>query len=170
VSVQGGSTITLPSFGTPGGDAASGPGRSSAGDHKRSGITVVATSRSGGVFNYYGLLKGDNYSIYIETSLGTAVMQYSDPASATHPSRELLTEPEPIRKDLPDGLRPTHVVITCVLDRSGVLKDLKLLEPGAAETTSKILSALPNWKFRPAFRGNEPVEVNVIIGFGIDTR
>jgi len=39
-----------------------------------------------------------------------------------------------------------------------------------AETTSKILAALPSWKFRPAMRGNEPVEVNAIIGFGIDTR
>lgn len=170
VSVQGGNTITLPSFGSAGNAPAGGPGRSSTDGHKRSGVTVIATSRSGGVFNYYGMLKGENYSIYIETSLGTAVMQYSDPASVTRPSRELLSEPEPLRKDLPIGLRPTRVVIACVLDRSGELKDLKLLEPGAAETTSKILAALPSWKFRPAFRGNEPVEVTAIIGFGIDTR
>jgi len=170
VSVQGGNTITLPSFGTPNGDAVSGPGRSSADAHKRSGVTVVATSRSGGVLPYYGLLKGDNYSIYIETSLGTAVMQYSDPASAAHPSSLELTEPEPIRKELPDGLRSTHVVFTCILDRTGVLRDLRVLEPGASEATSKILAALPNWKFRPAFRGSEPVEVTAIIGFGIDTR
>jgi hypothetical protein len=170
VSVQGGSTITLPSFGSPSGDAASGPGRSSANDHKRSGVTVVATSRSGGVFACYGCLKGDNYSIYIETSLGRAVMQYADSASVAHPSKEPLTEPEPIRKDLPDGLRPTQLKIACILDRSGVLKDLKVLEPGEAETTSKILAALPNWKFQPAMRGNEPVEVNAILGFGTDTR
>ncbi len=172
VSVQGGTTsITLPSFGSPGGDAPSnGPGHSSVNDHKRSGITVVATSRSGGVFSYYGLLKGDNYSIYIETSLGTAVMQYSDPSSATHPTQEALSEPEPLRKDLPEGLRPTRVIIACTIDRSGAFKDLKVLDPGAAETTSKILVALHSWKFRPAFRGSEPVEVNVILGFGIDTR
>jgi hypothetical protein len=171
VSVQGGTTtVTLPSFGSPGGDAPStGPGRSSVNDHKRSGVTVVATSRSGGVLPYYGRLPGDNYSIYIETSLGTAVMQYSDPSSATHPSREALSEPEPLRKDLPDGLRPTRVAFTCILDRTGVLKDLRVLEPGAAESTSRILAALPNWKFRPAFRGDEPVEVTAIIGFGIDT-
>jgi hypothetical protein len=122
------------------------------------------------VFGYYDVLKGDrNYSIYIETSLGTAVMQYADAASAAHPSSEKLTEPEAMRKDLPDGLRPTRVVIACILDRSGDLKDLKVLEPGAAATTSKILVALHSWKFRPAFRGNEPVEVNAILGFGIDT-
>jgi hypothetical protein len=173
VSVQGGTTtVNLPSFGVPGGDAPStGPGRSSTSAHKGSGITIEATPRSGGVFGYYDVLKGDrNYSIYIETSLGTAVMQYADATSATHPSSEALSAPEPMRKDLPEGLRPTRVVIACILDRSGDLKDLKVLEPGAAETTSKILVALHSWKFRPAFRGNEPVEVNAILGFGIDTR
>jgi hypothetical protein len=172
VSVEGGTTtVNLPSFGSPGGDApAAGPGHSSVNDHKRSGVTVIATSRSGGVLPYYDRLKGDNYSIYIETSLGTAVIQYSDPSSATHPSREALSEPEPLRKDLPDGLRPTHVVIACILDRTGVLKDLRVLEPGAPESTSKILAALSKWKFRPAFRGDEPIEVTAIIGFGIDTR
>ena len=169
VSVQGGSTITLPSFGTASGDSTSGPGRSST-DHKRSGVTVVATSRSGGVFNRYGQLKGDNYSIYIETSLGIAVMQYADAEAASHLHAADLTEPEPLRKDLPDGIRPTHLVIACILDRSGVLKDLKVLENGAPEATVKILAALSNWKFRPAFRGNDPVEVNVILGFGVDTR
>jgi len=173
ISVEGGTTtVTLPSFGSPGGDAPStGPGRSSADAHKRRGITIEATPRSGGVFAYYDVLKGDrNYSIYIETSLGTAVMQYADAASAAHPSSEKLTEPEAMRKDLPDGLRPTRVVIACILDRSGDLKDLKVLEPGAAATTSKILVALHSWKFRPAFRGDEPVEVNAILGFGVDTR
>jgi hypothetical protein len=116
------------------------------------------------------MLKGTNYSIYIETSLGRAVMQYADSGSVAHPAGVPLTEPEPIRKDLPDGLRPTRVVITCILDRSGDMRDLKVLEPGASETTSKILAALTNWKFRPAFRGSQPVEVNAIIGFGIDTR
>src|SRR5208282_4477882 len=148
-----------------------GPGHSSPNAHNASGVTIEATARSGGVFGYYGVLKGDrNYSIYIETSLGTAVMQYSDPASATHPSSEALAAPEPMRKDLPEGLRSTRVVFVCTIDRSGELKDLKVLEPGAAETTSKILVALRNWKFRPAFRGDDPVEVTAIIGFGVDTR
>ena len=173
VSVEGGTTtINLPSFGAPGGDSpSSGPGRSSANAHKGSGVTIEATPRSGGVFAYYGVLKGDrNYSIYIETAIGTAVMQYADAASAAHPSKEALSAPEPMRKDLPAGLRPTRVIIACILDRTGELKDLKVLEPGAAETTSKILVALRGWKFRPAFRGNDPVEVNAILGFGVDTR
>lgn len=173
VSVEGGTTtINLPSFGAPGGDSPSGgPGRSSANAHKGSGITIEATPRSGGVFAYYGVLKGDrNYSIYIETAIGTAVMQYADAASAAHPSSQALSAPEPMRKELPTGLRPTRVIIACILDRNGELKGLKVLEPGAAETTSKILVALRGWKFRPAFRGNDPVEVNAILGFGVDTR
>jgi hypothetical protein len=171
VSVQGGNTITLPSFGSPNGEPSSGPARSSVRDHKRSGVTVVATSRSGGVFNRYGELKGDRvYSIYIDTSLGTAVMQFSDPDSAAHTYAEDLTAPEPIRKEIPEGIRSTRVVFACILSRSGEIRDLKVLEPGASEATSRLLVALPNWKFRPAFRGNEPVEVNVILGFGVDTR
>jgi len=172
VSVQGGTTtVNLPSFGAPSGDAATGAGRSSLSAHKGSGVTIEATPRSGGVFAYYDVLKGDrNYSIYIETSLGTAVMQYADAASAAHPSSINLSAPEPMRKELPAGLRSTRVVIACIVDRAGDVKDLKVLEPGAAETTSKILVALHSWKFRPAFRGEEPVEVNAILGFGVDTR
>ncbi|HTR25007.1 MAG TPA: hypothetical protein VMI10_13585 [Terriglobales bacterium] len=174
VSVEGGTTsVTLPSFGPPGGDAPStGPGRSSTASHRGFEATVEAGSRSGGVFGtgYYGFLKGKNYSIYIETSIGTAVMQYSDPASAAHPTGESLSAPEPMRKELPAGLRPTRVILACTLDRSGVLKNVRVLEPGATETTSKILVALPGWKFRPAFRGNEAVEVTAILGFGVDTR
>jgi hypothetical protein len=35
--------------------------------------------------------------------------------------------------------------------------------------TAKIMAALPSWKFRPATRGAQPVEVNAILGFNIDT-
>jgi len=174
VSVQGGSTqvINLPSFGAPGGDAPStGPGHSSVKTQRSPGYSIEATPSSGGGLGCYGCLKGNlTATIYFETSLGTAIMEYSDPASAAHPSSEKLSEPEAIRKDLPKGLRPTRVMISCIVDRSGDLKDLKVLEPGAAETTSKLLVALHSWKFRPAFRGNEPVEVTAILGFGIDTR
>jgi hypothetical protein len=171
VSVQGGTTtITLPSFGAPGGDASPGPGHSSIRTQGGPSYTVKATSSSGGVFGRYGQLKGDNYSSYIDTSLGIAVMQYADASSAAHPYSGDLIEPKPIRIDLPPGLRSTRVVFACILDRSGNLRDIKVLEPGAAETTSKILAALHSWKFRPAYRGNEPVEVNAFLGFGIDTR
>jgi hypothetical protein len=173
VAVSGGSSniITLPSFGS-GGNQPSFPGRSSAGN-KREGpdITIVASSRSGGAFNFYGALKGDKvYSIYIPTTLGIAVMQFSDPTSAEHPYAEDLAAPQPMRADLPANLKRSRLVIACILDRSGLIRNPRVLESEAREMTSSVLAALANWKFRPAFRGDEPVEVNAILGFGIDTR
>jgi hypothetical protein len=172
VSVHGGSNIvTLPSFGSNGGPQAL-PGRSGAnGDKHGPGLTVVATSRSGGAFNFYGVLKGDRvYTVYIETALGTAVMQYADPASASHPYAEDLQAPEPLRADLPPNLSRSRLVIACLLDRSGILRNLQVLESGAGDLSAKVLGALANWKFRPVLRGDQPVEVNAILGFNIDTR
>ena len=62
----------------------------------------MGTSRSGGALNLYGKLKGEKvYTIYIDTWLGTAVMEYADPASAAHPYAEDLVAPEPMRAELP---------------------------------------------------------------------
>ena len=137
---------------------------------KGPGITVVATSRSGGAFNFYGLLKGDNYTIYIPTSLGNAVLQYSDPTSARKAYSQELSAPETLRADLPQGLPRNRMVVACILDRSGQLRQVQILEAGPTEMNSKILAALANWKFRPAQRGNTPIEVHAILGFNVDTR
>lgn len=178
VAVSGGSNniVTLGSFGADG-SAPSPPDRSSAGG-KRKGldVTVVATSRSGGAFNFYGTLKGDKvYTIYIDSgALGPAVMQYSDPTSENHVYGQELTPPEPIRVDvkgeISSNFKRSRLVIACILDRSGELRGTRVLEPGSAAMTSKVLASLPTWKFRPAFRGDQPVEVNAILGFNIDTR
>jgi len=172
VSVHGGSDIiTLPSFAADA-SAASTPGRSSK-IKEREGpdITVVGTSRSGGAFNFYGTLKGDKvYTIYIDTALGTAVMEYADPASATHPYAGDLTAPQALRADVPPNLKKSRLVIACVLDRSGQLRNPKVLEHGSSEMTAKVLTALNSWKFRPVLRGEQPIEVNAILGFDIDTR
>lgn len=177
VSVSGGSNniVTLGSFSSDG-SKPDPPERSSAvGSHSGLGVTVVATSRSGGAFNFYGALKGDKvYTIYLETGLGPAVMQFADPTSEHHTYGQELASPEPMRVDvrgeLPASFKRTRLVIACTLDRSGSLRGTQVLEPGSAEMTSKVLASLPNWKFRPAFRGDEPVEVNAILGFNIDTR
>jgi len=172
VSVKGGSSniVTLPSFGS-GAKPTTTPGRSNTtpGNHGPD-ITIVASSRSGGAFNFYGALKGDKvYTIYITTSLGTAVMQFADPTSAGHGYAEDLTAPQAMRSDLPPGLPKSRLVIACVLDRTGLLRRAQVLEPATAVMTSKVLTALNSWKFRPVLRGNEPIEVNAILGFNIDT-
>jgi hypothetical protein len=170
VAVKGGSNnvVTLPSFNdlSPPGAA----GRANADNRKGPDITIVATSRSGGAFNFYGAQKGDRvYTIYIPTAVGTVVMQYDDPESALHPYAEDLVAPQVMRADLPAGLPKARLVVACVLDRSGLLRRPQVLEPAAAVMTSKVLAALSNWKFKPVLRGNEPVEVNAILGFNIDT-
>ena len=172
VSVHGGKNIiTLPSFGADGGGSASIPGRSAAPKpHEGPAITIVGSSRSGGALNFYGKLKGDKvYTIYIDTALGTAVMEYADPASASHPYAEDLIAPQPMRADLPAHLRPSRLVIACVIDRAGMIKNPQVLEAGGTELTAKVMAALPSWKFRPVFRGDQPIAVNAILGFAIDT-
>jgi TonB family protein len=61
------------------------------------------------------------------------------------------------------------MVIACTLDASGNLKNVRVLEAGPAPMTAKVLAALHSWKFQPAMRGDQPVEVTAILGFGIDT-
>ena len=170
VSIRGGTNVVvLPSFGSAS-DPPAQPGRSSVGTtEKGPEITIVASSRSGGAFNFYGLLKGDKvYTIYINTTIGTAVMQYADPTSESHPYADDLGRPDVVRADLPAGLQRSRLVIACVLDRTGALKNMQVLEAGPALMTSKVLASLPHWKFRPAQRGTKPVEVNAIIGFNIN--
>jgi hypothetical protein len=173
VEVKGGSNniVSLPSFGgDPSGPTALGRSAKNK-DRQGPGITVVASARAGGAFNFYNYFKGDKvYTIYPETSLGTAVMQYADAASAAHPYAEDLSAPEPLRTDLPEGLPRARLVIACILDRSGQVKNIHVLEPGPAAMTAKVIAALSNWKFRPALHGDQPIEVNAILGFNIDTK
>jgi hypothetical protein len=170
--VQGGSTITLPSFGSNENEPLT-PSRSGAGAGRGDlDITVEGTPRSGGGFNFYGLLRGDKvYTKYLPTVNGTVVMQFADASSAAHLYGTELTSPQPLRTDLPaNGQRHSRIVIACVLDRSGSLKNLQVLKSDPGAGTARILAALSSWKFTPAQRGSEPVEVNVILGFNIDTR
>jgi TonB family protein len=61
------------------------------------------------------------------------------------------------------------MVVTCTLDASGNVRNLKVLEPGPATVTAKVISALHTWKFQPAMKNNQPIDVTAILGFGIDT-
>jgi TonB family protein len=169
VSVEGGTTsVTLPSFGSDssGGDPSS-PGRSSTKQRQALGVTIVATATSGGAFEpYKTLLHGEKYTTYFDTALGTVVAEFADGGSAT---RGTISAPQGIRTDLPDGLPHVRMVVSCTLDASGNLRNLRVLEPGTADMTAKIMAALRSWKFQPAMRGDQPVEVRAILGFGIDT-
>jgi hypothetical protein len=172
VAVHGGSAsvVTLPSFGpsgTPPGD----PARSSLGsDPNGLGITIVATSRSGGAMNFYGYLKGDLvYTVYLSTAMGPAVLQYAEKASAGHTYDGELIGPQPLHADLPVGLPHSRLVVEFTLDRSGLVRNPRELEHAPVALSSKVLATMSTWKFRPAMRSNHPVEVDAVLGFNIDT-
>jgi len=168
VTIQGG-VITIPSFG-------SGPGVSAAtvvpplGPRRAPAVVVIATSRAGGGLNAYGALRGSRvYTTYIDTPIGTAVLQYSDPTS--HPGFEIdLTPPEPLRVQLPPDLKSLHVVVKFVMDKVGTLRELQLLESANPDSVAPFLRALQHWQFRPALKANVAIDVEAILGFGINTR
>jgi hypothetical protein len=172
ISVSGGKNIiTLPSFGsTPEPSAME---RAATPKSLGNGITVIAGPRAGGALNLYGVLKGDRvYTIYINTKIGTAVMQFADPSSVGHPSANQLTAPRALRAEAPvDRLAGKHgkLLIACDLDRNGMLKNARILKSDDSVAAKHMLEALSGWKFAPAFRGKEPVEVTAILGFGVDT-
>ena len=171
ISVQGGSIVTLPSFGGPANDPATAGRSSIPSGHPGPGITVVATSRSGGAFNFYGALKGDRvYTIYLDTTLGMAVLQFADPNTEAQGYTEELMAPEPLRKTLPPSTDHTRVVISCLIDRLGNIKNATVVDGKSTPLSAKILPALANWRFRPVQRGEKAVDVNAILGFNIDTR
>jgi hypothetical protein len=171
VSVSGGSTIiTLPSFGSDSPTTSQAPTRSNAKGSTTLGVTVVATASSGGAFEpYKNLLHGERYTTYVDTSLGPVVMEFADENAAGHSFGTTLSGPQAIKTDLPDGLPHARLTIKCSLDASGNLKNVHVLDAGPAGMTAKVVAALRSWKFQPAMRGNQPVEVTAILGFGVNT-
>lgn len=171
VSISGGSTIvTLPSFGSDSAPQQGSPTSRPLGQQQQElNVTVVATATSGGAFEpYKNLLKGETYTTYLDTSAGTVVMEFAD-AGGARPGIASLTAPQAIRTTLPGGLPHFRTVIACTLDSSGNLRVVRVLEPGPATLTSKVISALNSWKFQPAMRGNQAISVTAILGIGIDT-
>jgi hypothetical protein len=174
VSVSGGkNSITLPSFGGPASPAPA--GHSDIAKNMGNGITVIASPRAGGALNLYGALKGDRvYTIYINTRIGTAVMQFADPASVGHAYTTELIAPRVLEAYVPSellrGQHHSKVLIGCELDSNGNVKNAHLLQSDGSEFAQKMLLAVPEWKLTPATRGNQAVAVNAILGFGVDTQ
>jgi len=172
VDISGGSNIiTIPGFGSdPPANDPNAPRTSQRAKQQALGVTVVATASSAGAFEpYKNLLRGEKYITYLDTSVGTVVMEFADETGAGHNFGGTLAAPAPVRIDLPEGLPRARMVVTCHLDASGNMSNLRVLEAGPASMTAKVLAALRAWKFQAATRNNQPVEVTVILGFGIDT-
>ena len=135
-------------------------------------VSIECTSRACNLFAPYGRLLGDStYIFYMETAIGPAVMQYSDPASVSHPYQGRITDPEPISLPMPKGLAHVRMVFACRLDRTGGFRNISVLEYGRLPAiTDQVKATLPSWKFVPAMLGDKPIEVSAFLGFNIDTR
>ena len=170
VSVSGvSSIITLPSFGAGGSSGTSNRSQPAASSKRGFDVNVVGTSRSGGAFNYYGLLPGDNHTTYLQTPIGQATFQYAEASPARHAGATELVSPQLLHADALSGIAMPRLTVACTLDANGNLKDLKMLDSDRAASVPGVMAALTKWKFRPAMRGKQPVEVVAILGFGTDT-
>jgi hypothetical protein len=168
ITVSGGS-VTLPSFAAA--NIPTGSASKVLGPRHAPSITVVGSASAGGALNRYRTLKGGKvYTIYIETRVGTAVLEYAEQVADSGSFNADLTAPEPMQSDFPADFHKSRAVVACVIGRDGVLRNLRVLESAAAETTASLISALQKWRFRPVLRGDEAIAVDAILGFDIDTR
>ena len=120
--------------------------------------------------DFYGVLKGSKvYTIYIDTAMGMAALQYAERASADSTFAEDLTAPEPLNFNLPEGIPHSRVLLSCIMDKAGALKNVRILESGRNDVTSRVITAIQHWRFRPVLRGDDPIEVDAILGFNIGT-
>lgn len=132
---------------------------------KAAPITVIATSRSGGGLNAYGVFKNRTvYTIYIDTAAGRVVFQFAA-QSSTAAYNASLTPPDPLLTDMPAAHGGLGVVFSGVLDTAGHLQNLRVME-GAAPSQA-IEDALRRWRFHPVLDGGQPVAVDALIGIGM---
>src|SRR5206468_2459352 len=106
--------------------------------------------------NFYGALKGDRvYTIYFKTSAGMVSLQFADPESMAHPYTEDLIAPQALRTEIPSDASGSRLILKCVLDRTGVIKNVSVLQSSGGEFEKQVVAVLPEWKFSPAFRGTQ---------------
>jgi hypothetical protein len=248
--------VTIPGFSTPSNSHTDQHNPNE--ERHPTSITIIATARSGGALNPtipHSVKGAKVYTIYLDTPAGMATLQYAERAEGGSVFEADLDAPEPLSLKLPDDLKQPKLLVSCILDKTGALRDLRIMPPdhspvvafshpvqpelamqtgtpsvtinlGNGERTqsekevenpdppankktsvdkthstkkesahsgavkkdaepspgnakadtkkddpqTRMLAALKQWKFRPAMKGNEPVEVDAILGFGVDTR
>lgn len=139
------------------------------GPRKNPAVMVMGTARSGGVLQAYASEpRGRVYTIYVATGIGTAVVEFSQAGPARQAFDADLTAPEPLEASLPPELRGTPIVIGCLMDRSGRLTQVRLLQQMTAELSAKLTRAIAAWRFRPVLHGDQPVEASVLIGMHLN--
>lgn len=133
---------------------------------KASPITVIATSRSGGGLNAYGVFKNRMvYTIYFRTASRRVVLQFAAQDS-TVGYDATLTPPDLISTDVPAADEEIAGVFSAVLDATGQLQNIIPVDREAKN--QPLRDALSTWRFHPALSANQAVAVDVLIGVGKD--
>jgi hypothetical protein len=133
-------------------------------------VVIVSSSRAGGLLDPALAARGARvYTTYLETGLGTVVLQFADLTDVAGFQSELMV-PQPIHTDIPDGRRIKFTIVACTMNRAGVLNNLRIVRAADPSLVPTLLAALVNWRFRPALRGDQPVEVTAVFGFAANTR
>lgn len=159
-----GATVNIPSFGS--GAIEEPSGRPRTGTRKSPSVTIVGTGRSGGglaVHETFGSARV--YTVYFPTARGTAVLQFAAESEMTAFGQEL-TAPEPINTPLPAEVTISRLIVRFVIDRVGAVRELRILDNATPLVASRLVAALGKWRFRPALRGEDAIEVNAILGLG----
>jgi len=163
-----GSNVYVPSFST-GGAAPAAPYIAQQLGAKAPAVVIIASPRAGGTVKRLANLNVHTvYTIYLDTGSGTAVMQFGQSKSTQYFDQEL-RPPEPVQVDLPAQFKRMKFVVRCVLDRFGQFRKLTTVEASNPNASAALLGVLEDWRFRPAFRDDESVEVEVLLGLGVTT-
>lgn len=132
-------------------------------------IVVVATGRSGGGLNSYGTFKSHTvYTVYFQTSAGLATLQFAEHAPSSNYKGDL-TPPDALSTEVPPVPGGAGIVLSCLLDASGHVRDIRVVE-GAASHSQTVVEAVRSWRFHPALSAGQPVAVDALIGIGMSVR
>lgn len=164
VTIRGG-TITLDSFGPPRGAPNSSRTEAAARQRRPAAITVIASPRAGGGLDAYGVFKSAQvYTIYVETNMGPAVLQFAARGGGAGYNGSI-TAPDAINANLPERSSSLGAVIQCVIDSTGHPQEVRLMKGG--QIAEKLVAAIREWRFHPALSAGSPVAIDALIGIGI---
>jgi hypothetical protein len=155
--------VNIGSFGPP---TVNGPLRG-----RRPSVVIVSSAGAGSTLQRFAkVLKGQIYTMYLSAAGTAAVMQFAEqrggPRNSFSPD---LIAPETISTSMPKSPRSAEEVVSCVLTKEGKLEAIRVLSDVPGDEAEVLVSALRQWRFRPAYRESLPVDVDVLIGFGVST-
>jgi hypothetical protein len=138
---------------------------------RRPSVVIVSSANAGSTLQRFAkTLKGQIYTMYLSASGTPAVMQFADQRSSRGSSFSPdLIAPETISIAMPKTARSGEEVVSCVLTKEGKLDAIRVLSDVSPDESEVLIAALKQWRFRPAYRETLPVDVDVVIGFGVNT-